>query len=150
MRTLGHKKGESMRVKHVFLIVFIILSTISCQDHDEVSLPSWVVGIWEGGIGYEHDPITYNVKIDLRDSNNMYTMSLIDEGVKFELVVESASSDKVRFQLKPIGNVKNLLFNGGVIDLVKVSNSPDSLIHTQFYPLNTTQLWLGQLNKAEK
>jgi hypothetical protein len=75
---------------------------------------------------------------------------LIDEEVKFELVIKSASIEKVRFQLKPIGNVKNLLFNGGTIDFVKNSNLSDSLIHVQFYPLNTTQLWLGQLNKLEK
>ena len=139
-----------MKINHVFIIIALFISTISCQGQDNIQLPSWAIGTWEGEIGFEHDIIEYKVSIDLDDSANIHTMYLMDDGAKFQLVLDSVSEQTVRFQIKPMSSETNLTFKDGIIDLSKIDYFPDSLIHAQLYPLNINELWLGQLKKKQK
>ena len=144
-----HKRVIHMKIKFIAYIVANLAYMIACNSQDTNELPSWAVGAWAGDIGYEHDTISCQVLIDIRESLNTDSMYLVVDGTTFQLMLDSTSGELVRFHIQDLKNGTNMMFNNGTIDLVNVDYYPSDLIHAQFYPNNSEELWIGQLEKIE-
>jgi hypothetical protein len=143
--------NKTLNLKFIIIIVSLLLSFVVpfafAQQFSHVA-PRWIIGTWEGNIGYEHDTTSYLLRITIDPNAAHNSIELISLNLKYDLVLDSIGTKLCRFKIIDSPDTTLKFMQQATLDIVKLNGWPNNMLHLQMYTKNN-QLWIGQLKKLK-
>ncbi len=134
------------------LLIAVLLAALlpGCGRTSEpvLQIPDWIIGTWTGAFGFEHEPVEYAFVMKL-EKNGKGTLTLSGRGASFRLTMESASPRQVRYKMTSDDPDADAIVSPGIMDLIRLPEQPQDVIHVQFYPAGKEELWLGRARRMK-